>query len=86
MLTVVCFIICLTCQMMLRSQKFADKFQSRDDKKIDWRQFWIKQLLTIFNAVQISIASLLVVAYNGTTVAPTLADLDEPKNIPIMLC
>ena len=72
--------------MMLRSQKFADKFQPRDDAKIDWRQFWIKQLLTIFNAVQISIASLLVVAYNGTTVAPTLADLDEPKNIPIMLC
>ena len=72
--------------MMLRSQRFADKFQPRDDKKIDWRQFWIKQLLTIFNAVQISIASLLVVAYNGTTVTPTLADLDEPKNIPIMLC
>ena len=26
LLTVICFIICLTCQMMLRSQKFADKF------------------------------------------------------------
>ena len=47
--------------MLLRSQRFADRFQPRDDAKIDWKRFWVKQMLTLFNMLEALVATLLFV-------------------------
>ena len=54
--------------MLLRSQRFADRFQLRDDAKIDWKRFWVKQLLTLFNMLEVLVATLLFVTYNDMSV------------------
>ena len=57
--TLLLFVFILPSQMILRSQKFASFFTLRDDAKIDWRQFWIRQLLTIFNNIEVLLAIFL---------------------------
>ena len=54
--TLLLFVFILPSQMILRSQKFASLFRPRDDAKIDWRQFWVKQLLTLFDDVEMLLA------------------------------
>ena len=57
------FMVLLTNQLMLRSEGFAGRFQPRDDAKIDWKQFWIKQLLVVFQTLVVVVAVLLSVTY-----------------------
>ena len=55
-LSVLVPIVLLINQIVLRSDAFAALFRLRDDAKVDWAQFWISQLLALFNDVQAFIA------------------------------
>ena len=49
---------------MLRSKSFSSLFKPQYDKKVDWKQFWVKQLLVIFNNAQTIVALFMFDTFN----------------------
>lgn len=51
--------VLLSIQAGLRSEAFAQRFGLREDAKIDWKGFWVRWLLALFNII-LELASILV--------------------------
>ena len=76
--TLLLFVFILPSQMILRSQKFAARFTLRDDAKVDWRQFWVKQLLTLFCDIE-ALLAIFMYSYINEPAGRTASISNAPE-------